>query len=101
VVRKLQMLKENQVGTMFKKEWIKASDYPENFVPNQARIFVGVDMGSSDGDYTVKGFYDPATGEFHIQECGANALAQRTGAEGDRSGAATGSAAGDSEKEKT
>lgn len=52
---------------MFKKEWIKTSDYPSDFIPAGAKVFVGVDYGSPDGDYTVKGFYDPKTGEIHIQ----------------------------------
>lgn len=53
---------------VFKKEWFKASDCPRDFIPAGAEIFVGVDRGSPDGDYTVKGFYDPKTGELHIQE---------------------------------
>jgi len=53
---------------MFKKEWIKISEYPSDFIPNGGQVFVGIDYGSPDGDCTVKGFYDPVTGEYHIQE---------------------------------
>jgi hypothetical protein len=58
---------------VFRKEWIKTSEYPGDFVPKGAEIFIGVDQGSPDGDYTAKGFYDPKTGEFHVQEVTPNA----------------------------
>jgi hypothetical protein len=53
---------------LFKKEWFKVSEYPSDFIPNGAEIFVGVDYGL-EPSYTVKGFHDPETGEIHIQEC--------------------------------
>jgi hypothetical protein len=45
--------------------WIKFSDRPPNFLPAGS---IAIDLASEDGDFTVKGFYDPATGELHIQE---------------------------------
>lgn len=45
--------------------WIKTSKYPENFLPAGS---IAIDQASEDGDYTVKGFYDPVHGEFHIQK---------------------------------
>ena len=62
----------------FKKEWIKISEYPADFVPKGAEVFVGVDQGSPYGDCTVKGFYDPNTGAFHIQELVPNNKYQPT-----------------------
>ena len=56
----------------FKDLRIKTSQYPRDFIPKGAEIFVGIDHGSPDGDCTVKGFYDPQTGEFHIQEVTPN-----------------------------
>lgn len=53
---------------VFKKEWFKISEYPSDFIPSGAKTFIGIDHASPDGDCTVKGFYDPETGEFHIQE---------------------------------
>ena len=50
---------------IFKKEWIKPSDYPDNYIPAGARTFIGVDPASQDGECTVKGFYKD--GEYHIQ----------------------------------
>ena len=50
---------------IFKKEQIKPSDYPADFIPNAAKLIIGVDEGSKDGDCTVKGFYKD--GEYHIQ----------------------------------
>lgn len=52
-------------GKPFKKFHI--SEYPSNFIPKDAKIFVGVDMGAPDGDCTVRGFRD-VDGTFHIQE---------------------------------
>jgi hypothetical protein len=36
-------------------------------IPEGAQLTIGVDH-SKDGDTTVYGYYDPATGEYHIQE---------------------------------
>ena len=44
---------------------IKESDWPANIIPAGA---IAIDQASENGDCTVKGFYDPATNEFHIQE---------------------------------
>ncbi len=49
----------------FKKEWVKPSDFPADFIPNRAKLITGIDEGSPDGDCTVKGFYKD--GEYHIQ----------------------------------
>ena len=46
---------------------INVSDYPTDLIPAVAELIIGVDY-SKDGDCTVKGFYDPKTGEYHIQE---------------------------------
>ena len=51
---------------MFKKEWLKPSNSPSDFIPNGAEMFIGVDRASPNGDCTVKGFYK--NGEYHIQE---------------------------------
>ena len=52
---------------MFCEEWFKTSEYPADFIPKGAAIFVGVDLGSPDGDCTAKVFYDPETGEYHTR----------------------------------
>lgn len=52
----------------FNKDWFKISEYPSNLVPKGAKIIIGVDPASPDGDCTVRGFYDPKTGELHVQE---------------------------------
>lgn len=52
----------------FKEDWFKVSNCPSDFIPSGAKVFIGIDHASPDGDCTVKGFYDPETGEFHIQE---------------------------------
>jgi hypothetical protein len=57
----------------FDKDWIKKSDYPKDFIPANAEIIVGVDMAKDGRDCTVKGFYDPASGEYHVQEVLHNA----------------------------
>jgi len=44
-----------------------AAPYPVNFIPVGAEMVVGVDTAGG-VDTTVRGFYDPATGEYHIQE---------------------------------
>jgi hypothetical protein len=49
---------------------IKISEYPPNFLPAGS---IAISQASENGDYTVKGFYDPATGECHIQEVVHNA----------------------------
>jgi hypothetical protein len=36
-------------------------------IPEGVQLIIGVDH-SKDGDTTVYGYYDPATGEYHIQE---------------------------------
>lgn len=51
---------------------IKISDYPADFIPAGAVEILGVDIAPG-GDCTVKGFYDPRTGEYHIQEVVHNA----------------------------
>lgn len=53
------------VERLFDPAWIKTSDWPANIIPAGA---IAIDQASDNGDCTVKGFYDPATGEFHIQE---------------------------------
>ena len=50
--------------------WIKISDYPQNILPAGS---IAIDQASENGDCTVKGFYDPKTGEIHIQEVVHNA----------------------------
>ena len=44
---------------------IKTSDYPSYILPVGS---IAIDQAEENGDFTVKGFYDPKTGEFHIQE---------------------------------
>ena len=39
------------------------SDWPENLIPANGKAF-----SFTDGNCTVKGFYDPDTGVTHIQE---------------------------------
>jgi hypothetical protein len=51
---------------MFKKESIKSSEYPSDFIPFGAIAFVSTDEGSPDGDCTIKGFY--FDGVLHLQE---------------------------------
>ena len=51
---------------VFKKDWLKTSEYPKDFIPRGGEIFIGVDPASQDGDCTVKGFYKD--GVFHVQE---------------------------------
>lgn len=53
--------------------WIRASDWPTNIIPAGA---IAINQASENGDCTVKGFYDPATGEFHIQEVLHNVRAE-------------------------
>lgn len=54
-----------EVGCFIDPAWIKTSDWPANIIPAGAIV---IDQASENGDCTVKGFYEPATGEFHIQE---------------------------------
>ena len=61
----------------FDKDWIKKSDYPKDFIPANAEIIVGVDMAKDGSDYTVRGFHDLITGEYHVQEVLHNAHVQR------------------------
>ena len=54
---------------MFNKEWLQLlSPYPKDYIPKGGAIFIGVDMAKDGSDCTVKGFKDPETGEWHIQE---------------------------------
>ena len=53
---------------LFRSNWVKISEYPNNFVPAGAKIIIGVDEASPDGDCTVRGFCKD--GVFHIQEVG-------------------------------
>ena len=66
------MQQENEMADFINPSWIKTSDYPADFLPAGS---IAIDQASEDGDYTctVKGFYDPATGEYHIQEVVHNA----------------------------
>ena len=57
--------------------WVKTSEYPTNFLPAGS---IAIDQTSENGDCTVKGFYDPKTGEYHIQEVVHNAADKPTGA---------------------
>jgi len=53
----------------FDSKWV--SSYLDNFIPSGAEVFIGIDMATG-ADYStevkVKGFFDPKTGEYHIQE---------------------------------
>ena len=51
----------------FKSMDIPISDYPKDFIPKGAEVFIACDYATG-VDYTVKGFYDLNTGEYHIQE---------------------------------
>ena len=55
------------MSDVFDGSKIKVSDCPADYIPDGAEAIIGVDY-SDDGDCTVKGFYDPKTGEYHIQE---------------------------------
>jgi hypothetical protein len=50
--------------------WI--SNVPADFIPSGAVIISGSDCMGVNEDYTVKGFFDPSTGEYHIQEIAHN-----------------------------
>jgi len=75
-VAEIARLKEEQAKGVFDSGKIKVSDYPADLIPVEAEVIVGMDY-SDDGDYTVKGFYDRKTGEFHIQEIVHNETKQR------------------------
>lgn len=64
------MQQENVMAYFIDQRWIKISEYPPNFLPAWS---IAIGQASEDGDCTVKGFYDPATGEYHIQEVWHNA----------------------------
>ena len=49
----------------FQKDQIKLSDYPPDYIPNEAKGFIGFDPASTDSGCFVKGFYK--NGEYHIQ----------------------------------
>ncbi len=44
---------------------ILTSPYPPEFIPAGATPIVSVDVGSPDGDCTIRGFYKD--GELHVQ----------------------------------
>jgi hypothetical protein len=44
-------------------ELIKISKYPSNFLPANS-----IEINQTNNECTVKGFYDPITKEYHIQE---------------------------------
>ena len=52
----------------FDPAWIKRSNVPADFIPSGAVIISESDCMVTDEDYTVKGFFDPSSGEYHIQE---------------------------------
>ena len=51
---------------MFSEIKIPRSEYPRDFIPNGAKVFIGMDPGSKDESCTVKGFC--LDGVYHIQE---------------------------------
>ena len=55
----------NTTNSFIDPFFVKTSEYPQNFLPAGS---IAICQSSEDGDCTVKGFYDPKTGEFHIQE---------------------------------
>ena len=71
------MQQEKVMADFIDPSWIKISEYPPNFLPAGS---IAINQASEDGDCTVKGFYDPATGEYHIQEVVHNAADKPTGA---------------------
>jgi hypothetical protein len=52
---------------IFKKDSLKESPYPANFIPQGSALVIATEECSPDGDYacTIKGFYKD--GGFHIQ----------------------------------
>lgn len=65
---------ESESKVFIDPSWIKTSEYPPDFLPTGS---IGIDQSSENGDCTVKGFYDPKTGEYHIQEVVHNTQIQR------------------------
>jgi hypothetical protein len=53
---------------VFNISLLQISDCPANFIPAGATITLGVDLAADGTEYTVKGFYEPKTGHYHIQE---------------------------------
>jgi len=53
-------------NNFFNLKDLPISDYPSNYIPRDAEIFIGIDYAKEDGDCTVKGFRDK-DGAFHIQ----------------------------------
>jgi hypothetical protein len=69
------MQQESVMADFIDQSWIKTSDYQPNFFPAGS---VAINQASENGDCTVKGFYDPKTGEYHIQEVAHNTCNKRT-----------------------
>jgi len=57
----------------FDPKWVKISPFPSNYIPKEGEVFIGIDY-ASDGDCTVRCFYERLTGEYHIQEIEYNKL---------------------------
>ena len=57
---------------LFDPAWIKWSNVPADFIPSGAVIIGGSDCMGVNEDYTLKGFFNPSTGEYHIQEIAHN-----------------------------
>ena len=53
---------------------IKISEYPPNFLPANT---IPISATDEESGYQVKGFYDPSSGEMHIQEVIAPTLPAR------------------------
>ena len=53
---------------LFDPAWIKWSNVQADFIPSGAVIISESDCMGIDEDYTVKGFFDQKTCEYHIQE---------------------------------
>jgi len=65
------------VSDFFKKEYLKYSEYPSNFIPSAATPFVFVDKAQGrDRCVEIKGFKDE-NGKFHIQEVKDNEIEER------------------------
>ena len=55
--------------SLFDVSKIKFDTVPANWIPSGAVIIEGWDRSvGKDENCTVKGFFDPQTGEYHIQE---------------------------------
>lgn len=62
--------KTEAVFSTLKESDIPRSAYPDNFIPKKAKAFVSIDFaegGDCQANCIVRGFYDPSTGEYHIQ----------------------------------